>query len=208
MNQTNQLIAGFQRGSLPAIHELYATHQSALLYFAERIIHDREHAAEIVIETFIKLINRRNYFDNHTDIKAFLYITARNTCMDFIRYGKNTRQPGEGWPVLPESGINFCDDAILAEANRITWSTIEAMPAIEQQVFRLSFVEGMNPAAAAQHLSIDPQELLVQRKKSMHELQAALSENNLFSTSFLLHFLTVSCRENTVATLVPVPANP
>lgn len=207
-NQTTELIAGFRRGSLQAVRNLYTTHYASLLYFAERIIRDPVTAREIVVETFIKLLNRRSYFDNQADIKAFLFITARNSCMDFLRYVKNGRQVEEAAMVAPETEPDLTSEVNNAQAKRVMQETLNNLPAICQQVFTTLFIEGMQTTAAARQLEMDPRELLIYRKKSMNHLQAALSEHNLFSTPFFIHYLTVACRKSaTVTEEVTVPTN-
>lgn len=205
-NQTTEHIAGFRRGSLQSVRNLYTTHYASLLYFAERIIRDRVTAREIVIETFIKLLNRRSFFDNGADIKAFLFITARNTCMDFLRYGKSSRQQDEVSTIVEETGLDLADPVNNTDATRIVREAFEQMPVPWQQVFTILFIEGMQSAAAARQLDMDQREMLIYRKKSMNHLQAALAEHNLFSTPFFIHYLTVACRRP-AAVAVPVPVN-
>lgn len=206
MNQANELITGFRRGTLHAVRELYAIHYSSLLLFSEKIIRDHPVAREIVVETFIKLLNRRSFLENATDVKAFLYITARNSCMDFLRFAKN-RQSDQVSLDVPVSESDHSNESDVSEANRLLSATIQHLPAFSQQVFRILFAEGMQLTAAARQLDIDPRELLNCRKDIMRHLQTVLTENKLFSTPFFIHFLTVACRKNAPETLVPVPVN-
>lgn len=194
LNNTYDWISGFRRGDLQAVQELFGEHHSTLLNFAERIIRDKKEAREIVMETFIKLLNRRSLFDNTADIKAFLYITVRNGCMDFLRFSRNGRTNEEPTLDPKESEQNFADDQVVHKANNILVSSIESLPAIVQQIFRLLFIEGMTTAVAARQLEIEQRDLLNHRKKGLHQLQTALDDNNLFSTPFFVHFLTVACR--------------
>jgi RNA polymerase sigma factor (sigma-70 family) len=207
MNQTTEQISGFRRGSLQAVRNMYTAHYASLLYFTERIIRDRVTAREIVVETFIKLLNRRSYFDNQADIKAFLFITARNSCMDFLRHAKNSRQ-AEGTAIaVPDTEMDLTDELNIAEAKRVMQEALENMPAICQQVFTTVFINGVQIAAAARQLDIDARDLLIYRKRSMNQLQAALAEHNLFSTPFFIHYLTIACRKAATAAEVPVPVN-
>jgi RNA polymerase sigma-70 factor (ECF subfamily) len=206
MNQLSEMISGFRRGNLQATHDLYTIHYASLLYFTERIIRDHAVAGEIVMETFIKLINRRSYFDSITDIKAFLFITARNASMDFLRYGKNGRIAGETAAQWRESEFNLSDDMQIAEANRLLQSAVDNLPVICKQVFNALFAEGLQTPAASRQLEIDPREMLIYRRKVIRQLQAVLSENDLYSSSFLIHYLTVACRKGT-AVAIPVPVN-
>lgn len=194
---TDAWITGFRRGDLSAVRDLYQSHFSSLLPFAERVIRDQQEAREIVTETFIKLLNRRLYFDDPADIKAFLYITTRNTCMDFLRSARNGRQPEPNIADLHESSQDFGEEAIRIKATQVLQSTIENLPVICQQVFRALFIEGMPTTAAARHLEIDQRELLIYRKKCLHEMQSALLENQLFNTPFFVHYLAVASRCHT-----------
>lgn len=207
MNQTTEQIAGFRRGSLQAVRNLYTTHYASLLYFAERIINDRVTAREIVVETFIKLLNRRSYFDNQADIKAFLFITARNSCMDFLRYVKSGRPVEEAVEAVPETELDLANEVNSAEAKRVMQEALDNLPAICQQVFTTLFVEGVQTTAAARQLEMEPRELLIYRKKSINHLQSALSEHNLFSIPFFIHYLTVACRKTATAVTLPVTVN-
>lgn len=207
INKTTELITGFRRGTLQAVRNLYTTHYTSLLYFAERIISDRATAREIVIETFIKLLNRRSYFDNQADIKAFLFITARNSCMDFLRYVKNGHQVEDTTLEAPETELDLANEANSAEAKRVMQEALDNLPAICQQVFTTLFIEGVQTIAAARHLEMEPRELLTFRKKSINQLQSALSDHNLFSTPFFIHYLTVACRKTVTAVTLPVTVN-
>jgi RNA polymerase sigma factor (sigma-70 family) len=207
MNQTTEQISGFRRGTLQAVRNLYTTHYASLLYFAERIISDRLTAREIVVETFIKLLNRRSYFDNQADIKAFLFITARNSCMDFLRYVKNGHQVEEAATVAPETELDLSSEVNSAEARRVMQEALDNLPAICQQVFTTLFIEGIQTTAAARQLEMEPRELLIYRKKSINQLQSALSDHNLYSTPFFIHYLTVACRKTTTAVKLPVTVN-
>jgi len=203
MDQINELITGFRRGALKAVRELHAIYYSSLLNFSERIIRDRRVAREIVLDTFIKLLNRRIYFENLADIKAFLFITARNSSMDFLHFTKNGNAVEVPVTPIVESRADLSDVANASKAEQILQAGLESLPAINRQVFRILFVEGMPTAAAARQLDIDAREMLNYRRHTVQHLQTVLSENNLFSTPFFIHYLTVACRQN-AALRVPV----
>jgi RNA polymerase sigma factor (sigma-70 family) len=191
---TNEWITGFRRGDLQSVRELMVEYNSSLLQFAERIIRDSPEAREIVTETFIKLLNRRTWFDNPADIRAFLYITVRNGCMDFLKFSCNG-QPREEKPLNSnESELDFDDAKVLHKANQILLTSLESLDQVGQQIFRCLFMEGMTTTAAARQLEMDQRELLNNRKKIVHQLQTALDENDLYSTPFFVHFLAVTCR--------------
>jgi len=55
------------------------------IYFIKRFIDEREDVEDITATIFLKLWKLRADFESLHDIRAFLYATARNTCLDLLR---------------------------------------------------------------------------------------------------------------------------
>src|SRR5688572_18564866 len=81
-----EIIAGLKNNDEQVFNELYEKFSAALHYFSSRLTQDREEAKDIVVTTFNTLWNLRNNFHSLINIKAFIYITARNRCFDFLRF--------------------------------------------------------------------------------------------------------------------------
>lgn len=207
LNQTQEWLSSFHRGDLQPVRDLIEVYFPALQNFSEHIIRENREAREIVTETFIKLLNRRTAFDNHPDIKAFLYITTRNACMDYLRLARNGQPHTAALPGVQDFDLNLVDNNNRIKANQVLLSSLENLPLICQQVFRSIFVEGNTTAAAARNLEIELRELVNYRKQCLRHFQGILSENELYSTAFFVHFLTVTCRsftpEENAKNLVP-----
>lgn len=195
-NHTIDWIAAFQSGSLEAVRELYRLHYASLQQFAELLIRDKAAAREIVIETLIKLINRRLHFQNDADIRAFLYITVRNAGLDCLNYWKSNpdAQKEQRENVYTEFSFNDDVDIDRPAATRLLLSAVEKLPRPQREVFRLVFVKGLQPVAVSKQLGMQPREVLLHRKNCIHQLEKVLSRHRLLSTPFLIHFLTVACR--------------
>ncbi len=84
----SELINGFRNGDEPAIRHLYDLHYRPLCYFAEKLVKDKTEAEDIAVDTFLKLLNKKNDFYNLPDIKAFLFTATRNACFDYMRKTK------------------------------------------------------------------------------------------------------------------------
>ena len=50
--------------------------------FATRYLGDREEAADVVQETFLKYWNKHTDFDDYRKIKSFLYVVVRHACLN------------------------------------------------------------------------------------------------------------------------------
>src|SRR5690242_1333300 len=81
-----EIIAGLKNDDGRVFNELYEEFSAPLYYFSTSLTQDAEESKDIVSTTFNTLWTLRNNFNSLANIKAFLYITARNRCFDFLRY--------------------------------------------------------------------------------------------------------------------------
>ncbi len=67
-----------RRGSTHAFDELYRMYVRRLLGFCLQVSKSREHAEEIVQDTFVQLWRHREQIRQAESLKSFLFTTARN----------------------------------------------------------------------------------------------------------------------------------
>jgi RNA polymerase sigma factor (sigma-70 family) len=207
-NQTVEWIPLFQAGSLKAIRELCRQHFTALDQFATLLIHHKGLVRKIVIDTFIRLMNRRAQLTNSADIRAFLYIHVRNACLDFLHYQKLHPGAGHNSDAWAEAGYEYKeqvleDEKLLTAATTLLDDAVLHLPGTQAEIFRLIFLEGLPAGAVAKQLQMDMHEVLQQRHQCIHQLEKVLSGNQLYSIPFLIHYLTIGCKRKTPVT-VPV----
>ena len=87
-----------QKGDEGAFRVLFDEFYTALCLFAERFLGEREAAADVVQEAFLKYWDRHMDFDNYYKIKSFLYVVVRHDCLNLLR---NKRED------LPWTRMNF-----------------------------------------------------------------------------------------------------
>src|SRR5262245_9049001 len=75
----------FRSGDPRALQVIFKQFYGPLCLFAERMLRDRPVAEDIVGETMVKLWNRHTDFENIQNVKAFLYITTRNACLNMLK---------------------------------------------------------------------------------------------------------------------------
>ena len=71
--------SGLKSGSEKALNAIFDQFYRPLVYFAMRIIKDKEEAEDIVVSTFSKLWERKENLENLPKVKGFLYLTASYT---------------------------------------------------------------------------------------------------------------------------------
>lgn len=81
-----ELMYRFQQGDAIAFNTIYNRYYSSLRYFSQRLTCQKREAEDIAVETFVKLYRLCGNFENVANIRAFLYVTARNACYDYLSY--------------------------------------------------------------------------------------------------------------------------
>ena len=80
-------IAAFQNGDKEAFNHVFNMFYKRVCFFAAGIVNE-DGAEDIVQDAFIKLWERRNSFNNLNAIKAFLYLTTKNSCINTYKHQK------------------------------------------------------------------------------------------------------------------------
>lgn len=182
------IISGFHKGNSRAFDLLFDMFFPALCYFANKLIEDRQEAEDIVLDTFQKLWARREHFESMPNVKAFLYITVRNTCLNYLRYRDTQRKRArEMLKSLPEK---FEEDAeqhrIRAEVLRNIYTEIEKLPVKCREVFELAFFEDLKTNEIAGRLHISESTVRNQKARALQLLRYALSGRELLMLYLLI----------------------
>jgi RNA polymerase sigma-70 factor (ECF subfamily) len=122
-------IAGFQ--------SLFNGFYVPLCLFAEKYLENREDAADVVQDAFIKLWQKRNDFNHINQIKTFLYTTIRNHCLNELEHKRVVENYSE---ILREkqSDSFFQDHVVEEETYRILVQAIGRLPPQTARVMMLA----------------------------------------------------------------------
>lgn len=164
---THQLLQRFHDGDPAALGELSDQYSPALIGFATRLLHEPFLAGDIVQDVYIKLWQRKKEFDSQEGIKKYLFVSTRNACINQnekfrVRQGQAASSDADSDP----------DEAmrklILSEYLGLIYQIVSAMPEKLQQVFYLSFEEGLSPEEIAQQLET-PRQTIKNRKVEVYK---------------------------------------
>jgi len=182
------LIAAFKKGDQEAINSIYRNNFRQLCYFARGLINNKEEAEDIVVETFIKLLRKRNDFDTLTNIQGFLYTATRNACLDFLKHVQRKTASHKEIIYLMEKDEDFIQSKIVkAELLKLILDEVEHLPVIRKEIFKLIFVEELSTAEIAEKLNITVDTVRVQKARALHSIRTAVLKKGLLS--FAGHFI-------------------
>ena len=172
----NDLIVQFNQGDTEAFTAIYNKYFSRLYYFVKRFVPEREDAEDITADVFVKLWGLRANLNSIKNIEAFLYITGRNACLDFLRHiqRRNLRQKDLLHALLQEAGDDQLTDDVKTQVLKAIYEEIEKLPRSCRQVFKMAYLDGLSNSQIAETLSINNQSVRNHKLRAVKILRMAL----------------------------------
>lgn len=187
-----EVIAFFKRGNHEAFNYLFRLHYRPLVYYGNQLVSDEQEAEDIVVDTFVKLLRKRTDFDNLKDIKAFLFISVRNACYDYLRYmQRHETSHQELFYLAGKQEIMDDNEMIKAKVLQEIYNEIENLPGQCQKVFKYIFFNGLTTEQIAHTMGISPQTVLNQKTRALRLLRLSLLKKDLLPTAITLYYFTM-----------------
>ena len=91
IDRDNELIRLLKEGNGQAFTEITRLYQKGIFKVAYGFFRDRDDAMEIVQETFMRVYEKIDKFDNNSSFKNWIYRIASNLCVDYYRKFKGKK---------------------------------------------------------------------------------------------------------------------
>ena len=189
----DEFISQFNQGDTEAFTAIYNRYYSTLYYFIKRFIPEREDAEDITADVFVKLWNLRANLQTIKNIEAFLYITGRNACLDFLRHiqRRNMRQKELIQSLLQEPEEGRLEEDIKTLVLQAIHAEIEKLPRSCRTVFKMAYLDGMSNSEIAASLDINNQSVRNFKLRAVKLLRIALLNKNMLVGAFVAVYFTV-----------------
>jgi RNA polymerase sigma-70 factor, ECF subfamily len=172
MAPMSDLIERFRAGDPDAVRAIYREHAGAVHTVARSIVHDRELAADVVQQTFVKAWRAARTFEHNRQLAPWLYSIARHTAIDMVRAESRPTRGGHA----PETDIGVQPDTFERTWERFeVRRAIDALPDVEREVVRLSHLDGHTHEAIAERLQIPVGTVKSRSGRAHKRLAAALA---------------------------------
>jgi len=178
--QELKIVAAFKQRDAKAFAYLFKLYYRPLCYFAERLVGSRQEAEDIVADKFMKLWWKHADFDSFASIKAFLYISTRNGCLDFLKHARRQSASQRDY----YSWLDSKEEEILnlmyeAELLQDLVKEIEALPKSSRRIFELSFFDGLDTSEVSKKLGLSVKTVRNEKAKAVHLIKAAFLKKKL-----------------------------
>lgn len=189
--QDKSLLQEFKRGNTHAFRVVYDMFFPSLCFFAKRLVDNDGEGEDIAADSFVKLLNRHDSFDTLPNIKAFLYITTRNACLNYLRHTQRQHSSKRELNRLQEkTDEHALSHMVHAEVLREVEFEIEQLPNRCREIFKLIYYERRSADDIAELLGISINTVWVQRAKAIQLIRTNLLKKGMLSA--LLGFLVIT----------------
>lgn len=131
-----------------------------------RLLGNNSNAEDAIQEIMLKLWQKRKKLENHPNINGFVFLTARNYCIDLLRKKQ---------PVLEDSTVQLRVLKSKSESSNFEWkelntiilAILEELPKQQKEVFVMRDIDGyeFKEIAAALEIKIEHVRVLVSRAR-------------------------------------------
>jgi len=176
-----EIIIDFQKGDPNAFAFFFELHYRPLCYFAAQLVGDPQDAEDVVKDTYVKLWLKHEDFATPQNIKAFLYITTRNGCLNFLRHVQVKESSRKEIMYLEEEKGQqlVLNQMIRAELMQDIYAEIEKLPEKRRMVFKLAYVEGLKNDEIAVQMGISVHTVKEHKGKALQFLRLRFSDKHI-----------------------------
>jgi RNA polymerase sigma-70 factor (ECF subfamily) len=168
-------MVAFQNGDKEAFNHIFNMFYKRVCFFAAGIVNE-DAAEDLVQDAFVKLWERRLSFNSLNSIKAFLYLTTKNSCINSYKHqkvvGKFESRQTES---LDEPNIIY--RLIEAEVLEEVQQAVQQLPQSYRKVIYLSYFEGLSNQETADYLNISINTVKTQKVRSLRILREILKHS-------------------------------
>lgn len=180
------LVARFTKGEVAAYNEVFNEYYHRILVFCKYLV-PVEDAEDITANIFIRLWKQRKDLNSIANIKAFLFISARNACLNQLRElkAKAVREKEVAHFIAKDEQFIMLSEIESDVITRIKVE-IEKLPDNCKQVFALSYFDGYKNPEIAQQLSISEKTVRNLKSIALKTIKAVMLNKDLQLNFFAL----------------------
>jgi RNA polymerase sigma-70 factor (family 1) len=183
----SHLIDEFKKGNPRIFTHIFDLHYRSLCYFAQKLVAEEGEAEDIVSQVMFKLWSKHADFDSLQSIKAFLYISTRNACLDYLKKIKRQDTSRQAYiNDLNEETWEYHELVIETELLQALYTEIEDLPDKCRKIFKMSYFEGLNSNDIAEKLNISVKTVRNQRARAVVALKSAMVNKKIPPSVFLI----------------------
>jgi RNA polymerase sigma-70 factor (ECF subfamily) len=175
----NHTILKFKDGDESAFTEIYNHFYHNIFSFCKYLLPTIEDARDMTAQIFIQLWTKRETLDSYKNLRAFLFLNARNKCFNYLRDQKARssidKEMGD-FTSSEQRSILFSE----IESELITHirEELEKLPDYYRNILKLSYYQGYNNQEIADMLQISEKTVRNAKSIALKTIKVVLLSRN------------------------------
>ena len=179
----NHMIEGINRGDQQAFSMLFERYYKVLCSYVYNFIKDPVATDDLVQDLFVHLWDRRKDFDCMEKITSFLFVSARNACINLSRHEHMKQEKLKAY-VAEEVDLEADHFWVVEEFDRKLNGWLESLPAECRKIMELS-IDGKKNQEIAELLNLSVNTVKNQKVKGYKILRDLYRDEYLILLLYL-----------------------
>jgi RNA polymerase sigma-70 factor (ECF subfamily) len=187
----DDIILAFKRGDRAAFNIIYGQLRKPIITFCKYMV-PIDDAEDITSDVFVRLWKCREQWNSIKDVRAFLYVSARNACLNFLKQQKTrSDKQKEIAGILEREQEMILQSQIESELISLIKAEVDSLPDNCRTVFSMSYFEGYENAEISQRLSISDKTVRNLKSIALKTIKKNLESKGLQLSAILLLIQTI-----------------
>jgi len=159
------------------LDRLFLANYGPLKRYAFTMLNDPAAAEEMVQQVFFKVLERKEPIVIHTSVKAYLYRSVNNECLNYIKHQKiKKRYENDSNETMKAHNNTPANSLQLKELEAQLRLAINQLPEQCRTIFHLSRVEELKYAEIAAQLGLSVKTVETQMSRALKKLRVSLAD--------------------------------
>lgn len=176
-------------GDQSAFSELFLAYKDKLFSFIFGLCESRQQADDIVQDVFLKIWVMRADLPGIRDFEPYLLRMSHNYCINILR--RKAVELAKLSSISQPAPSTVAEEIQYKETEALLRQAIEALPAQQKQVFKLSREQGLNQKEISEQLHIAVPTVKSHMTQALRALRAHCK--NLYPITKLIIILIIAC---------------
>jgi len=184
-----ELLKGIADGEESAYKELFIRYYAQLVVFARKVVYDDDLARDLVQDVIVAFYEKRQDIKIHSSLKAHLYQSVRNRCLNQIKHSQIRRDHHANIYQTKKNDEAYVEDKLQeTELEQRIFSVIQTLPTQCKRIFEMSRFDGTSNQEIADKLDISKRTVETQISKALKVLRTQMSGYLEFAVLVLCWF--------------------
>ncbi len=174
-NITKETVLALKNGDHAAFESIFLFYFNKVKYFINGFIKSESDAEELAQEIFVRIWTNRDSIDPDRNFNTYIYISARNSTMNFLRHKYVRDSFAEDQKKAGSDEFASGEDMVMArEIELLVDMALMKMPAQRRTIYEMNRREGLSNEEIAQRLNISKKTVENHMSLALKELKGVI----------------------------------